>query len=98
MSTFPVRIYTRHDAMSSCLKIENCCGQVDGVKRAYHTAVDKRIRASTAFDLLLGTNRTDTEVINAPVREARYRKEMIHSLYTGTAIIDCGGTQTLFQF
>lgn len=98
MSTFPVRIYTRHDAMSFCLKIENCCGQVDVVKRAYHTAVDKRIRASTAFDLLLGTNRTDTEVINAPVREARYRKEMIHSLYTGTAIIDCGGTQTLFQF
>lgn len=73
MSTFPVRIYTRHDAMSSCLKIENCCGQVDVVNaRLPPPAVDKRIRASTAFDLLLGTNRTDTEVINAPVREARY--------------------------
>lgn len=35
---------------------------------------------------------------NAPVREARYRKETINALCPGAAIIDCGGTQALFQF
>lgn len=98
MSTFLVRIYSRHASMNACSKIENYCGQMDVVKRSYSTTVDKRIRVSTAFDMLLGTNRTDTEVRNAPVREARYRKETIHSLCAGTAIIDCGGTQALFQF
>lgn len=98
MNTFPVRVYSRHEAMSSCLKIESCCGHVDVVKRSYTTTVDKRIRASTAFDMLLGTNRTEAEIRNAAVREARYRKETINSLGTGAAIIDCGGTQSLFQF
>lgn len=98
MSIFPVRIYSRHDSMDSCSKIEACCGHIDVVKKSYTTTVDKRIRASTAFDMLLGTNRTEAEIRNVPVREARYRKETINSLYIGTAIIDCGGTQVLFQF
>ena len=98
MNTFPIRIYSRHDSMHSCSKIEACCGHIDVVKRSYSTTVDKRIHASTAFDMLFGTNRTEAEIRNAPVREARYRKETIHSLCTGTAIIDCGGTQALFQF
>lgn len=98
MSTFPVRIYSRHESMDSCSKIETCCGDIDVIKRSYTTTIDKRIRMSTAFDMLLGTNRTEAEIRNAPVREARYRKEMIHSLDIGTAIIDCGGTQVLFQF
>lgn len=97
MSTFPVRIYSRHDSMESCSKIETCCGHIDVVKRSYTTTVDKRIRAYTAFDLLFGTNRAETEICNAPVKEARYRKENINSLRIGTAIIDCGGTQVLFQ-
>ena len=98
MNLFPVRIYSRHDSMESCAKIENCCGHIDVVKRSYTTTIDKHIRASTAFDLLLGTNRSEAETRNVPVREARYRKETINSLCTGTAIIDCGGTQVLFQF
>lgn len=98
MSTFPVRIYSRHDSMSSCAKVESFCGHIDVVKRSYTTSVDKRIRTSTAFDMLLGSNRTETEICNASVLEARYRKETINALCPGTAIIDCGGTQTLFQF
>lgn len=98
MGTFPVRIYSRHDTMSSCAKIEASCGSIDVVKRSYTTTIDKRIRASTAFDMLLGTNRTEAEICNAPVREARYRKEIINSLCPSAAIIDCGGTQALFQF
>lgn len=98
MNTFPVRIYSRHGSMASCSKIETCCGHIDVVKRAYTTTVDKHIRASTAFDMLLGTNRTEAEIRNVPAKEARYRKETINSLCPGTAIIDCGGTQVLFQF
>lgn len=98
MHIFPVRIYTRHDSMDSCAKIEECCGYIDVVKKSYSTAVDKRIRASTAFDMLFGTNRTETEARNAPVKEARYRKEMIYSFSMGSVIIDCNGMQVLFQF
>lgn len=98
MNTFPVRIYTRHEDMASCSKIESCCGQIDVVKKSYTTSIDKRFRANSAWDLLLGTNRTETEIRNATVQESRYRKEMISSLSSGTGIIDCGGNQVLFQF
>lgn len=98
MNTFPVRIYSRHESMSSCAKIESICGQIDVVKRSYTTTVDKHIRASSAFDMLLGTNRTESVARNAPVREARFRKELLNSLSSGSAVIDCGGTQALFQF
>lgn len=98
MNTFSVRVYSRHESMSSCGKIESCCGHIDVVKRSYTTTVDKRFRANSAFDLLLGTNRTESESINAPVREARFRKEAVNSFCPGAAVIDCGGTQTLFQF
>lgn len=98
MNTFTVRIYSRHESMTSCSKVESCCGYIDVVKCSYTTTVDKRIRASTAFDILLGTNRTETEIRNAPAPQARYRKETIQSLCAGAAIIDCGGTQALFQF
>ncbi len=98
MNCFNIRVYSRHDNMASCEKIEACCGYVDVVKRSYTVSVDKRIRAYNAFDMLLGTNRTETEISNAPVREARFRKETINSLCSGTAIIDCGGTQVIFQF
>ena len=97
MNTFPTRIYSRHESMSSCAKIESCCGQIEVVKRSYTTTMDKRLRGS-AFDMLLGTNRTEAEIRNAPVQEARYRKEIINAMSRGTAIIDCGGMQTLFQF
>ncbi len=98
MNTFPTRIYSRHESMSSCAKIESCCGQIEVVKRSYTTTMDKRLRGNSAFDMLLGTNRTEAEIRNAPVQEARYRKETINSMSKGTAIIDCGGIQTLFQF
>jgi len=98
MNVFNVRVYSRHDNMASCGKIESLCGYIDIVKRSYTVTVDKRIRASNAFDMLLGTNRTESEMRNAPVRESRFRKEVINSLGEGSAIIDCGGTQVIFQF
>lgn len=98
MNTFPVRIYTRHEDMASCGRIEKQCGQIDAVKRSSTVTVDKRIGANSAWDILLGTNRTETEIRNAPVKEYRFRKETIQSLSERTGIIDCGGNQVLFSF
>ena len=98
MNTFPVRIYTRHEDMASCGRIENHCGQIDVVKRSSTVTIDRRFRANSAWDMLLGTNRTETEIRNAPVKEYRFRKETIHTLYAGTGIIDCGGNKVLFSF
>ena len=98
MNTFPVRIYTRHEDMCSCEKVEKQCGQIDVVKRSSSVAVDRRLRGSSAWDLLLGTNRTDVEVRNAPTKEYRFRKETIHALRDGTGIVDCGGEPVMFSF
>lgn len=98
MNTFPVRIYTRHDNMASCGKIESHCGQIDVVKRSSTVTIDKRLKANSAWDLLLGTNRTETSIANAPTKEYRFRKEIINSLYDGTGIIDYAGNKVLFTF
>ena len=98
MNTFPVRIYTRHDNMASCGKIESHCGQIDVVKHSSTVTIDKRLRANSAWDMLLGTNRTETSIANAPTKEYRFRKETINSLYDGTGIIDYAGNKVLFSF
>lgn len=98
MNSFPVRIYTRHEDMTSCGKIEQHCGQMDVVKRSSSIAIDRRIWANSGWDVLLGTNRTDVTVKNAPTKESRFRKEFIHSLRPGTGIVDCGGSPVLLSF
>ena len=76
MNKFPARIYTRHEDMGSCGKIEAHCGDVDVVKRSFTVTVDRRFRANSAWDMLFGTNKSETEIMNAPVRVPRYRKEV----------------------
>lgn len=98
MNTFPVRIYTRHDNMASCGKIESLCGQIDVVKHSSTITVDKRFKANSAWDMLLGTNRTETSIANAPTKEYRFRKEIINTMYDGTGIIDYAGNKVLFSF
>ena len=98
MNTFSARVYTRHEDMTSSGRIETHCGQIDVVKRASTVTVDRHLRANSIWDTLFGTDRTETEIQNAPVKEYRFRKELIHSLPTGTGIIDCGGNQVLFSF
>lgn len=98
MNTFSVRIYTRHDNMMSCEKIESHCGQIDVVKRSSTVTVDKRIKSNSAWDMLLGTNRTETSIANAPTKEYRFRKEVINSLFDGTGIIDYAGNKALLSF
>lgn len=98
MNTFPVRIYTRHDNMTSCGKIESLCGQIDVVKHSSTITIDKRFKANSAWDMLLGTNRTETSIANAPTKEYRFRKEMINTMYDGTGIIDYAGNKVMFSF
>ena len=84
--------------MLSCSKIENHCGQIDVVKKASTVTVDRRFRANSAWDMLFGTNRTETEIYNAPAKEYLFRKEMVNTLASGTGIVDCGGHKVLFSF
>lgn len=98
MNTFPLRIYTRHDNMTSCSKIECLCGHVDIVKHSYTVTIDKRFRANSAWDMLLGTNRTETSIANTTTKEYRFRKEIINTMYDGTGIIDYAGNKVLFSF
>lgn len=98
MNTFPVRIYTRHDNMTSCGRIESLCGQIDVVKHSSSITVDKRFKANSAWDMLSGTNRTETSISNAPTKEYRFRKEIINTMYDGTGIIDCAGNKVMFSF
>lgn len=98
MNTFPVRIYTRHDNMTSCSKIEILCGQIDVVKHSSTITVDKRFKANSVWDMLLGRNQTETSIANAPTKEHRFRKEFINTMYNGTGIIDYAGNKVLFSF
>lgn len=95
---FPIRVYSRHDNMKSSAKIENLCGEIDVVKKAFSTSVDRRLRNNSAWDMLLGTNHTDTEIYNAPTRQYRFRKEQINSLCEGTGIVEYMGRKILFSF
>lgn len=98
MNIFPIRIYTRHDNMASCSRIESLCGQIDLVKYSYSVTMDKRFHANSAWDILLGTNRTETSVANAPIKEYRFKKEMINTMHDSTGILDYAGNKILFSF
>lgn len=98
VNTFPVKIYSRHENICSCSKIENQCGQIDVVKKSFAVTVDRRWKANSAWDMLFGNNRTDTETRNVPVKEYLFRKELINSFCEGTGIIDCGGYKVMFTF
>ena len=98
MNTFPVRIYTRHDNMTSCSRIESLCGQIDVVKHSSSVSIDRRWKSNSAWDILLGNNRTETATANAPTKEYRFRKEVINTMYDGAGIIDYAGNKVLFSF
>ena len=98
MNVFPVRIYTRHENMTSCGRIECLCGQIDVVKHSSTVTIDKGFRANSAWAMLLGTNRTETSIANAPTKEYRFRKEIINTMYDGTGIIDYAGNKVMFSF
>lgn len=98
MNTFPVRVFSRHESMASCRRIEALCGEIDVVRPSSSVTTDRRWRANSAWDMLLGNNKTETSIRSAPVKESRFRKEVIASLLPGTVILSCGGSSMLFSF
>lgn len=97
LNRFTARVYSRHLAMDSCAAIERACGGIDVVKSSYNVAYDRRWRANRPWDVLMGNNKTETYTKTAPVREPRYRKEMIMSLAPGNGIVEFMGNTTVFS-
>lgn len=96
LNRFSARIYTRHLTMESCRRIEEACGEIDMVRNARTTTYDRRLFSNKPWDILLGTNKMEAFVQAVPVREPRYRKEIICRLSPGNGIIDCMGQTSLF--
>lgn len=93
---FSVRIYSRHPVMSSAEAVEQACGEMDVVKNSYHVTYDRRWSANRPWDVLMGRSKTESYAQSTPMRESRYRKEMIVRFSPGTGIVECMGNASLF--
>lgn len=98
MNSLSVHVFSAHSNMISCQKIEKQLGEIDVIKRSSSVTVDRRIRESSVWDILLDTNRTETSTNNAPTKEYRHKKEKIRSLSSGSAIVEFKGEQSLLTF
>lgn len=96
LNRFTARVYSRHLAMESCQAIEKACGDIDVAKNSYTVNYDRRWNANRPWDVLFGRNKTETYTRCAPVREPRYRKEMIAGLAQGRAIVEYMGNTSIF--
>lgn len=97
LNRFTARVYSRHLVMSSAEAIEKACGEIDVVKNSYNVTYDRRWRANRPWDVLMRNNKTESYTQMAPVREPRYRKEMILSLAPGNGIVEYMGNTSLFS-
>lgn len=98
MNRFPVRIYSRHEEMSSCGKVSECCGEVEVVKSTRSVARDRRLRANSPIDILFNLSKTETESTTAPIREPKFRKEEIQAMPPGSGILDYAGNKSMVWF
>jgi len=98
MNRFPARVYSRHEDMNSCRKIEETCGEIDVVKRTTTVSRDRRLQANTPIDMLFGINKVETEIMNVPTREPKFRKETIQSFPPRAGILDFAGNKMIFRF
>lgn len=96
LNRFSVKVYTKHLAMTSCQAIEKLCGEMDVERIVYAESYDRRWKNNSTLDILLGNNKTQTYTKAPPVREPRYRKEMIAGFSAGSGIIEYIGNFSLF--
>lgn len=94
---FAVKIYSRHNAMASCSSIERVLGEIDVVKSAYSVNYDRRWKNNSPFDVLTRNNKTETYTWSPAIREPKYRKEMIISLFPNNGIVEFMGRSCLFS-
>lgn len=94
---FPVAIYTRHDNMNSCEKIEELLGKIPVVKNTYTVDKDRRIANNSLLDRLFNTNKTEHYTDTAPIFEPKFLKERIYSFPEGVGIIDYKGENSYFH-
>lgn len=92
-----IRIFSKHKNMASCAELEKLLGEMDVVKQSYSVDYPRQWRANSAFDILLGNNKTEHYTWNAPVREPKYRKEEINSFPRGVGIVELGGNSSIFS-
>ena len=97
LNRFIVKIYSKHLAMSSAQIIEKICGDIEIVKEEKSVTYDRRFFANKPIDILFNKNKVESVVKMAPIREAKYRKEMIIKFPPGKGIIDFNGQTTLFS-
>lgn len=97
LGRFPARVYGRHAAMASAEAVERVCGEIDVIQHAYNVTYDRHMASNRPWDLLLGRNKAETYAQTSPVREPRYRKEMILSFPQGQGIVDYMGNSSLFS-
>lgn len=96
LGRFNARIYSRHAVMSSAEAIEKACGEVEVAKKQKTITYDRRLRANSPWDILLGNNKTEAYTQMAPIREPRYYKEMIMSFISGSGIVEFMGETSVF--
>lgn len=97
LNRFSARVYSKHLVISSAELIEKACGDVDVVRQQKTVTYDRRWKMNTAWDVLLGNNKTESYMQMVPVREPRYRKEMIMSFTPGSGIVEFMGSTTVFS-
>ena len=96
LSRFHAKIYSRHSVMSSAEAVEKACGEVEVVKNQKTITYDRRFRANSPLDILLGNNKTEAYTQLSYVRQPRYYKEMIMSFLSGSGIVEFMGETSVF--
>lgn len=94
---FQMRIYGRHLSETSCEAVSIECGEIDVTKTAYAVSYDRRWKANKPIDILMGNNKQEVYTTASPVREPRYRKEMVAEFFAGTGIAQYKGQTLLFS-
>lgn len=74
------------------------CGEMDVAKTSYAVTYDRRWKANRPIDVLTGSNKSEAYTTAPPVREPRYRKEMVAEFYPGSGIAQYNGPNDVIFF
>lgn len=95
LNRFDIKVYGRHKNMSSATILENELGKIDVPKSTYNKVYDRRFSSNKPLDVLFGRNKTEGYQTLAPVKEARYSKELISELRPTQIIMDVHGQKVM---